>query len=143
MKTIPIKFFKEEIKFRLADTDNLKYWILKIIKNKKYKLSELNFIFCGDKFLRKINKKYLNHDYYTDIITFDNSITKEFISGDIFISIDRVRINANTYKSSFNDELHRVIAHGVLHLLGYGDKSKDQKIEMKKMEDRCLMKRDF
>ena len=138
-----IFFFKEEIKFTLSDRDKLKKWILKIIKNAGYNLSNLNFIFCSDAYLRRINKEYLEHDYFTDIVTFDNSIEKKIIDGDIFISVDRVKINSKNFNSTFRDELHRVMAHGVLHLLGYGDKNKKEKEEMKKMEDSSLSKRKF
>ncbi len=138
-----IFFFKEEIKFRLSERDKLHLWILKMIKKEGFYLSNINFIFCKDSYLRRINREYLEHDYFTDIITFDNSVSKKIIDGDIYISIDRIRINSNTYDNSFKDELHRVMAHGVLHLLGYGDKNKTQKTEMKKMEDYFLKTRKF
>jgi len=102
----------------------------------------LNFIFCSDNYLLKINVEHLNHDTYTDIITFDYS-KEDRISGDIFISIDRVEENAKSHKTSFENELHRVIIHGVLHLLGYGDKEPGQKAEMRQKEDFCLSLRDF
>lgn len=138
-----IFFFKEEIKFRLSERDELQYWISKMIKKEGFYLSNINFIFCNDAYLRRINREYLDHDYFTDIITFDNSVSKKIIDGDIYISIDRIRINSNTYDNTFKDELHRVMAHGVLHLLGYGDKNKTQKTEMKKMEDYWLKTRKF
>jgi probable rRNA maturation factor len=143
MKQIPIFFFKEGIKFRLSKQSVLMSWILKLINKEKHQLSNINFIFCSDVYLRKINKSYLEHDYFTDIITFDNSDKSKIIDGDIYISIDRVRANSRTYKNSFEDELHRVMAHGVLHLIGYGDKNEKQKTEMKKQEDRWLEKRNF
>ena len=143
MKQPSIFFFKESIKFRLSKRKQLKDWILEIIKKEGYSISNINFIFCTDSNLRKINKKYLNHDYFTDIITFDNSVLKKTIEGDIFISIDRVIVNSKKFTSSFNDELHRVMAHGVLHLIGYGDKTKSQKTEMKIREDFWLMRRTF
>ncbi len=143
MKSIPVFFFKEGIKFRLSDKDKLRNWIFKKLKLERIELINLNFIFCTDIYLRKINKEYLGHDYYTDIITFDNSGLKKMTDGDIYISIDRVRINSKVYKNSFNDELHRVMAHGVLHLMGYDDKNKNQKMEMKKMENKWLIDRKF
>ena len=143
MKQPSIFFFKESIKFRLSKRKQLKDWILEIIKKEGYFISNINFIFCTDSFLGKINKKYLNHDYFTDIITFDNSVLKKTIEGDIFISIERVIVNSIKFTSSFNDELHRVMAHGVLHLIGYGDKTKSQKTEMKTREDIWLKRRTF
>ena len=143
MKQPSIFFFKERIKFRLSKRKQLKGWILEIIKKEGYSISNINFIFCTDSSLRKINKQYLDHDYFTDIITFDNSVLKKTIEGDIFISIDRVIVNSKKFTSSFNDELHRVMAHGVLHLIGYGDKTKSQKTEMKTREDFWLKRRTF
>ena len=143
MKQPSIFFFKERIKFRLSKRKQLKDWILEIIKKEGYSISNINFIFCTDSSLRKINKQYLDHDYFTDIITFDNSVLKKTIEGDIFISIDRVIINSKKFTSSFNNELHRVMAHGVLHLIGYGDKTKSQKTEMKTREDFWLKRRTF
>jgi probable rRNA maturation factor len=138
-----INFFKEEIKFRLSKQDDLKKWILRLIKKEKYSLGILNFILCSDRYLLKMNKEYLSHDYYTDIITFDNSEKQKMIEGDIYISIDRVLANSKTFKTTFESELHRVMAHGVLHLLGYGDKNKKQRTEMKIQEDKWLMERNF
>ena len=143
MKQPYIFFFKESIKFRLSKRKQLKDWILEIIKKEGYSISNINFIFCTDSSLRKINKKYLDHDYFIDIITFDNSVLKKTIEGDIFISIDRIIVNSKKFTSSFNDELHRVMAHGVLHLIGYGDKTKSQKTEMKTREDFWLKRRTF
>ena len=143
MKQPSIFFFKESIKFRLSVRKQLKDWILEIIKKEGYSISNINFIFCTDSSLRKINKQYLYHDYFTDIITFDNSVLKKTIEGDIFISIERVIVNSKKFTSSFNDELHRVMAHGVLHLIGYGDKTKSQKTEMKTREDFWLKRRTF
>ncbi len=143
MPIYSIFFFKEGIKFRLSKSKQLQDWIIKIINKEGFGLSNINFIFCTDAYLRGINKGYLDHDYFTDIITFDNSTLKKIIDGDIFISIDRVKVNSKNYENSFNDELHRVMAHGVLHLVGYKDKTQTQKIEMKKMEDFWLKKRKF
>jgi probable rRNA maturation factor len=143
MKQIPVFFFKEQIKFRLSKQAEIRSWILRLIKKERYRLSNLNFIFCTDIYLRKINKAYLDHDYFTDIITFDNSDLLQTIDGDIYISIDRIKANSVTFKSSFEDELHRVMAHGVLHLLGYSDKNKKQQSEMKNQENKWLDERDF
>jgi probable rRNA maturation factor len=138
-----INFFKEEIKFRLSKQNELRKWILRLIKKEKYSLSVLNLIFCSDRYLLKMNKNYLSHDYFTDIITFDNSEEPKMIEGDIYISIDRVKANSKKFKTTFENELHRVMAHGVLHLLGYSDKNEKQSKEMKQQEEKWLKERDF
>ena len=109
----------------------------------KHRLRLLNFIFCSDSYLLNINQKYLKHDTYTDIITFDNSDLKQEIVGDIFISLDRIRENAKELKVNEKDELHRVMIHGTLHLLGYPDKGKSAKALMTEKEDLYLSKRAF
>ncbi|MVN20181.1 rRNA maturation RNase YbeY [Mucilaginibacter arboris] len=124
-----INFFEEEIDFKLKNKKNLRNWIEQTIVAENHILKEINFIFCSDKYLLKINQDYLQHDTYTDIITFDNSETKKEIAGDIFISVERVAENASTYQITTLDELYRVLIHGTLHLLGYKDKSaKDKKL---------------
>jgi rRNA maturation RNase YbeY len=123
------------------NSEALKKWISGIIKSEGYTLSNLNFIFCTDAYLRKLNKEYLNHDYNTDVVTFDNSVSGKNVDGDIFISIERVKANAKTFDVLFKDELHRVMIHGVLHLLGYSDKNKRDTSVMKKMEEKALTKR--
>src|SRR6476469_4437691 len=138
-----IHFFSEETNFKPTALTGLRLWINDTITSENYQLNELNFIFCSDQYLLKINQEYLNHDTYTDIITFDNSDVNEEISGDIFISIDRVKDNSKTFKNTFIDELHRVIIHGALHLLGYTDKSKKDKDLMTQKEDFYLKKREF
>lgn len=130
-----INIFKEDVTFRLTKRKTQELWIRQIIRKEGFKEDAINFIFCTDRYLRKINKQYLGHDYFTDIVTFDNSVLPKTISGDIYISIDRVKINANTYEISFNNELHRVMAHGVLHLVGYGDKNVKAKKVMRERED--------
>ncbi len=135
-----IAFNNQDVKFTLKEKARLKKWIVSTIEKKKRKVGELNFIFCSDEHLLVINKQYLNHDTYTDIITFDYS--KEDvnlpISGDVFISIDRVRENAEKFGKTVENELHRVLIHGTLHLLGYADKTKLAKAEMTRQEDLCL-----
>ena len=133
-----VNIFREDIDFRIEGKRKLEPWIKKIIKKEGRVPGNLNFILCNDSYLRSINKKYLNHDYNTDVITFDNSMDFVTVTGDIFISIERVRVNAKTYNATVQNELRRVMAHGVLHLLGYRDKSPRQKKEMTKMEDWCL-----
>jgi probable rRNA maturation factor len=136
-----IIFNNEDITFKLKNKLLLKQWITLTIEKKKRKTGELNFIFCSDDYLLNINKQYLNHDTYTDIITFDYSKedTKLPVSGDIYISIDRIKENAGKFSKTFENELQRVIIHGVLHLLGYKDKTKIAKAEMTKQEDVCLL----
>lgn len=133
-----IRFHTENIKFTLKNKTILKEWIKSTIEKRKNKTGEITYVFCSDEYLLKINREYLNHDTYTDIVTFDYS-KKEKIAGDILISIDRVKENAEKFSKSLEEELHRVIIHGVLHLLGYSDKTKSAKAEMTKQEDVCLM----
>jgi rRNA maturation RNase YbeY len=137
---VMISFHTEDIKFTLKNKTILKKWIVSTIEKKKRKAGDLNFIFCSDEHLLGINKQYLNHDTYTDIITFDYSKEdqKQPVSGDIFISVERVEENAKKFSKSFENELHRIIIHGTLHLLGYKDKTKSAKEEMTKEEDRSL-----
>ncbi len=141
-----INFFTEDIQFNLKNRRACKRWVLsaleeeKVLKNRKFE--ELSFIFCSDDYLLDMNKKYLGHDYYTDVITFDNSEENTF-SGDVFISIDRVRENAGTYGQLFMHELHRVIIHGVLHLSGYDDATEQEQKTMRFKEDYYLEKRGF
>jgi rRNA maturation RNase YbeY len=135
-----INFHTEDIKFTLKNKTILKKWIVSVIEKKKRKAGDLNFIFCSDEHLLGINRQYLDHDTYTDIITFDYSKEdlKMPVSGDIFISVERVEENAKKFKKNFENELHRVIIHGTLHLLGYKDKTKTAKEEMTKEEDKSL-----
>jgi probable rRNA maturation factor len=138
-----IRFFKEDIRFRLLYQDGLRKWITGVISQKKFKIEEINYIFCSDKYLIQLNKKFLDHNFYTDIITFDNSSEKKKISADIFISIDSVKTNAQKFGSSFKDELHRVMIHGALHLLGYKDKTEKDQRAMRSKENEMLSKRKF
>lgn len=126
--------FHSKTEFQISTKKTLKYWIKLVAKKEGAVVKDLNFIFCDDAFLLEKNKTYLKHNSLTDIITFDYS-DKNNISGDIFISIDRVKINALSFSKSFENELKRVIIHGVLHLLGYRDKSKKEKIIMREKED--------
>lgn len=124
-----IYFFEEEIDFKIKNKKNIRSWIQQTILAENYILKEINFIFCSDAYLLKINQDYLQHDTYTDIITFDNSETEKEIIGDIFISIERVSENAQIYGIPMVQELNRIIIHGTLHLLGYKDKTaKDKKL---------------
>ena len=127
-------FFFEHKKFSLEKRTVLKDFIESLFKREKKKLSSINYVFCSDKKLLEINRQFLNHDFYTDIITFDLS-ESDYTQAEIYISIDRVRDNAKTLGSSFKSEIHRVIFHGALHLCGYGDKNNIEKKEMRKKED--------
>jgi probable rRNA maturation factor len=138
-----VQFFEEDITYTLKNKTKVRQWILETILAEGFKLQELTYIFCSDNYLLKINQEYLDHDAYTDIITFDNSENKENIAGDIFISIPRIRENAASFKVTATDELHRVIIHGALHLLGYKDKAPADKKKMTEKEDYYLAKRSF
>jgi len=133
-----IAFFYEETDFRLDQPISIQNWIAKIINLEGYTLESLNYIFCNDAYLHKMNLDYLDHDTYTDIITFDNSEQETTIESDIFISIDRVKENAQLQQVAFNDELSRVLVHGLLHLMGWDDKTEALKKEMRIKEDACL-----
>jgi len=136
-----INFFEEDITYKLKHKSQLRRWISETVIAEGYKLKELNYIFCSDEYLLQINRQYLYHDTYTDIITFDNSENERTIVGDIFISIHRISENAAKFGISEKDELHRVIIHGALHLLGYKDKTAPAKQKMTGKEDFYLAKR--
>ncbi|MBI2730373.1 MAG: rRNA maturation RNase YbeY [Sphingobacteriales bacterium] len=116
----------------------LKVFLAEIFKREKTKLLSLNYIFCSDVYLLQINMKYLQHNYFTDIITFSMSDSSDLVVGEIYISIDRVSENAQFYEVSFQNELQRVIIHGALHLCGYKDKTKAQKSVMRALEDKYM-----
>ncbi len=130
-----INFHSEEIDFSIKNKDGVIDWIKSSIHKEDKNLHSLNFIFCSDAYLHKINLDFLNHDTLTDVITFPYSENEHIIEGDIFISIDRIKENAKTFKATFDQELSRVIIHGVLHLMGYSDKSLIEKEEMTKKEN--------
>ncbi|WP_017730991.1 rRNA maturation RNase YbeY [Nafulsella turpanensis] len=133
-----IHFFSEDISFNLKKKTILRNWIKEIIKRKGAHLNEINYVFCSDAYLKQINIDYLDHHYFTDIITFDNSEEEDSIEADIFISIDRVKENSTEYSKNFEEELHRVMIHGVLHLLGYPDKTEEEQKVMRQEEDQSL-----
>jgi rRNA maturation RNase YbeY len=135
-----ITFHTEDIVFTMKNKTRIKKWITQTIELKKRKAGVINFVFCSDSYLLEINKQYLKHDTFTDIITFDYSkeVKNIPLSGDIFISIERIQENAATFSKTAENELHRVIIHGILHLLGYKDKTKDAKEQMTKQENACL-----
>ena len=138
-----ISFFEEDIAFKLKNKTLVRQWITDTIIAEGFKLKELNYIFCSDAYLLEINKQYLDHDTYTDIVTFDNSEEEGKIVSDIFISIERIRENAIKFNVTETTELHRVIIHGALHLLGYKDKAPAEKQKMTQKEDFYLNKRIF
>ena len=131
--------FHFEIKFILNNQMELQKWIETVITSENKVLGDLNYIFCSDEYLLERNIKYLNHDTLTDIITFDYC-EEEIINSDIMISIDRVKENSSIFENSFSDELHRVMIHGILHLIGYDDKTKKEKQTMRNKEDFYLKK---
>ena len=136
-----IEFHSEETDFKLDNEELLKSWIYSTLIYESKELSNINIIFCSDGYLHRMNVEYLNHDTLTDVITFPYSDPKETeIEGDIFISIDRVRENAQKFSVSLNTELYRVIIHGVLHLIGYQDKTPEKKKIMTSKEDEYLGK---
>lgn len=134
-----IQFFIEDVDFKVPQSRKTKSWLQSIIKAEGFSLNQLNYIFCSDEYLLNVNRQYLDHDFYTDIITFDNSEEETVVEGDIFISIDRVKDNAQELNKSFEDELRRVLAHGILHLVGYDDKEDEQAQEMRAKEDFYLI----
>lgn len=136
-----ISFFAEDVE-PIEQEAHLTHWISSILINEGYQSEALNFILCNDAYLLDINVKYLKHNYLTDVISFNYGLGK-MLSGDIYISVDRVKDNSLKFKSSFHDELHRVMAHGVLHFCGYNDKSEEEVVEMRAKEDYYLSLRTF
>ncbi len=130
-----IQFFIEDVDFKVPQPRKTKSWLQSIIKAEGFTLNQLNYIFCSDEYLLNVNRQYLEHDFYTDIITFDNSEEDAVIEGDIFVSIDRVKDNAQELNKPFEEELRRVLAHGILHLVGYDDHEDEQEQEMRNKED--------
>lgn len=126
-----------ETLFNLNDTSIISDWIHKVISNEGFETGEINFIFCDDDYLLNLNVAFLDHDTLTDIISFDYTMGN-LISGDVYISIPRVMENASIFNTSFQNELHRVIIHGILHYCGYKDKSEDEKLIMRSKEDEYL-----
>jgi probable rRNA maturation factor len=133
-----INFFSQTLPFKVHFPRKTSSWIKSTIKKEKHRLNMLNFIFCTDEELYQINVQYLKHKTFTDIITFDNSEEPGLVEGDIYISIDRVKDNASSLGIPFETELNRVMIHGVLHLLGYKDKTSAHKTKMRKKEDAYL-----
>ena len=137
-----ITFNFEDLSPFLKNRGNLRLWLQASAKKEKQRINAVNYIFCSDKHLLSINKQYLNHNYFTDVITFQYD-DNEGVSGDIFISYDRIKENAKEFNQSISNELHRVMVHGLLHLLGYKDKNTEQQKVMKSKEDFYLSLRAF
>ena len=133
-----IIFFNEDVNFKFQGKNNFKAWLKRVATRECFKVKDLNYIFCSDEYLHKINVDYLDHDSFTDIITFDNSEDESTIEGDIFVSIERVRENSQTLNTVFDEELKRVIVHGLLHLCGYNDHSAEEKAEMRRLESEYI-----
>ena len=133
-----IRFFSENISYQLNEQEKVMTWLSTVIKSKGKLLSNINYIFCDDEYLIDINQKYLGHDTYTDIITFDNSEKKNELEADIYISVERVKENAEKFDIENDEELRRVMVHGILHLCGLQDKLDDEKEIMRVNEDECL-----
>ena len=133
-----IRFFNDDVRVTLSNRTTLKKFIAELFRREKQPLTTLNYIFCSDEKLLQVNRDYLQHDYYTDIITFGLSAKQEPVEGEIYISIDRVKDNAGMLHTTMKEELHRVIFHGALHLCGYKDKSKAQAALMREKEEEYL-----
>jgi rRNA maturation RNase YbeY len=133
-----VHFYFEKVDFTLKERKKLKSFISSLIVKEKKNLNNLNYIFCNDKALLEINRKYSDHNFYTDVITFDLSSSPKEILADVYISADRIKENAKSLKLSLKEELHRVMLHGLLHLCGYNDKTEAQKKLIKKKEDLYL-----
>jgi rRNA maturation RNase YbeY len=141
-----IRFHSQDASFKLTHPKLVTEWLRTVAKKEKSGILSLDYIFCSDEFLLNINRDFLQHDEFTDIVTFDYrepSLGNGEIEGEIYISVDRVAENAKSFGTPFEDELHRVMVHGVLHLCGYGDKTSAEKAEMRKKEDACLSLRQF
>ena len=134
--------FYSENNFSLGNEDDVALWIGSVINEEGFTLGEISYVFCDDEYLLRLNRKFLDHDTYTDIITFDYTLGKELHS-EIYISTQRVMENADELDVQFVDELHRVIIHGILHLCGYADKSPEEELTMRKREDLALASRTF
>lgn len=134
---MPIRFFYDETNYKIEFPRKTARWIIEVARLENMQISVVNYIFCSDSYLLSLNQEFLGHNTLTDIITFDNSSGKE-ISGEVYISLERVKENSGKFNSSFRDELHRVMIHGILHLIGYGDKKPKEVSIMRKKEEAYL-----
>jgi rRNA maturation RNase YbeY len=135
---LPINFFFEDIQYRIRKLKLLRYWINKSVELENSTIEEITYIFCSDNYLHKLNIEYLEHDTFTDIITFQYNEENSALHSDIFVSIDRIKENSKLYNQRLLDEFHRIMIHGVLHLLGYKDKTPEEKQEMTDKENYYL-----
>lgn len=135
-----IYFHVTDCHYRIKDKRKIRAWIKEVVVSEKRSLGNLNIILGSDEYVLKINQTHLGHNYYTDVLTFDLSEESDEISGDIYISLNRIKENALEYKVQLHEELKRVIIHGVLHLIGFNDKTRKQKTEMRQKEDFYLSK---
>lgn len=133
-----VSYYFEDTDFRLKAKTRIKYWLKLVAESEVYRLGNVSVIFCSDNYILDINQRFLQHDYFTDIITFDYS-EGDRISGDLFISVDSVRENSLEYGTKFEDELHRVIVHGILHLIGYDDHTEEDVRVMRAKENYYLL----
>jgi rRNA maturation RNase YbeY len=133
LKESKINFYSEN-EFILEDTNRYAEWIERVIASENMKLEEINYIFCDDEYMLKLNVEFLDHDTYTDIITFNNNVGT-ILEGDIFISTERVKDNAQTFGVIFEEELRRVLSHGILHLCGFNDKTEEESLIMREKEE--------
>jgi probable rRNA maturation factor len=138
-----ISFFNADVSYVLRSKNGIRLWLSDVIKKEGFRIGELSIILCSDEYLFKMNVQYLKHKSYTDIITFDQSESKGEVSGELYLSIDRIKDNAKTLNINLIDELHRVVVHGTLHLCGYGDKDPKSKLKMTRKENFYLLKRKF
>jgi len=129
-----LKIFYKDVKFRLRKTREIKNWIVQVIRSEGKEPGDLSFIFVDDKYIRKINKEFLDHDYYTDVVAFDYG-ERNIINGEIYLGIETIRKNTKLYKTKLRNEILRVMIHGVLHLAGYEDKNEMESEKMRKKED--------
>lgn len=137
-----VSFHSEQINFSISNESDVANWLREVSASEGKHLTDVTYIFCSDDYLLEMNRQYLSHDYFTDVITFDYSEADD-VSGDVFISVDRVSDNAHQVGVSDTDELHRVMVHGLLHLLGYKDKDGLDKVQMTAKEDFYLSLRSF
>lgn len=135
-----IRFFTEDVAYTLPQKQLTRQWLSQEAKREGYAVGDLNYIFCSDEYLLQVNRDYLQHDYYTDIITFDQSQAGGKIEGDVFVSVERVADNAGQLGVPAGQEMRRVLAHGLLHLCGYHDKTDDDVKQMRAKEDEWMAK---
>ena len=142
VRKLPFFFFTEDRNYRLTQKSLVREWLQQAVDDHQRSVREINYIFCSDHYLHSINKRFLRHDTFTDIITFDYA-ESAVIRADVYISVDRARENAITYNVSVIDEIHRLLIHGLLHLVGYTDKTKDEQAVMRTKEEYYLSLRQF